>query len=180
MEVALSFTFSVIGGIPVVISIVLRVFWTMDEHPRCLILDFVETMRYGGARIQAPDMGGIRDSRNGYGVINPSCCLWRLSPNLSNCSCSSHGRFVGFVSYLLNVFVPIKFVIQDYSEVSEIFSVVYGSVTTVEEEWVLPTSALLLVHTCALTPIPWWNEAVCHCSSFAACWVVSAFQCNVT
>ena len=105
----------------------------MDDHPRCLILDFVESMRYGGARIQASDMGGIRDSRNGYEVIDPSCCLWRQSPTFSNCSCSGHGRFVGFVSYLLNVFVPLKFVIQDYSEVSDIFSVVYGSVTNHDE-----------------------------------------------
>ena len=80
MEVALSFTFSVIGGIPAVISIVLREVyfgqWMIIDHPRCQILDFVESMiLYGGARIQAPDMGGIRDSRNGYGVINPSCCL---------------------------------------------------------------------------------------------------------
>ena len=29
----------------------------------------------------------------------------------------------------MNVFVPLKFVIQDYFEVSDIFSVVYGSVT---------------------------------------------------
>ena len=58
------------------------------------------------------------------GVIDPSCCLWRQSPTFSNFSCSGHGRFVGFVSYLLNVFVPLKFVIQDYSEVSDIFSVV--------------------------------------------------------
>ena len=28
------------------------------------------------------------------------------------------------VSYLLDVFVPLEFVIQDYSEVSDIFSVV--------------------------------------------------------